>query len=166
MRGTACRDQRHECSIVTPSHDLLMCCCCSLQKERAFRSGTQRGPPTKRKVRRMLLLLLHWVIKNSWPRSFSALIAGQPGARIFAAGVTQQLHCCFVCSYVADVSPWARTRFAERLQEASAECGGSTNASPEALLEVSSKCRALSLDLTPLGSRLIWMVLCSDGMKT
>ncbi|CDJ42773.1 hypothetical protein, conserved [Eimeria tenella] len=38
-----------------------------------------------------------------------------------------------------DVSPWARTRFAERLQEASAECGGSSIASPEALIEVCRK---------------------------
>ncbi|CDI76839.1 Sperm-associated antigen 1, related [Eimeria acervulina] len=38
-----------------------------------------------------------------------------------------------------DVSPWARTRFAERLQEASANCGDATNASPEALLEVCRK---------------------------
>ncbi|XP_026190725.1 sperm-associated antigen 1A [Cyclospora cayetanensis] len=38
-----------------------------------------------------------------------------------------------------DVSPWARTRFAERLQEAAANCGSAGMPSPEALLEVCRK---------------------------
>lgn len=38
-----------------------------------------------------------------------------------------------------DVSPWARTRFAERLQEAHVLCGNGESASPEALLQACLK---------------------------